>query len=36
MSAFSAILILGVGFAIGFGAMWVYCRFFRDRKQSNH
>lgn len=35
MSAFTAVIVLGAGFTIGFGAMWVYCRFFRDRKQSS-
>lgn len=33
MDAFTAILLLAVGFTIGFGVMWAYCRFFRNPDQ---
>jgi hypothetical protein len=32
MDAFSGLILVVVGFAFGFGAMWAYCRFFLDRK----
>ena len=36
MDAFTALVLIILGFALGYGAMWVYCRFFRDQKQSTH
>jgi hypothetical protein len=33
MDAFTALLLVVLGFALGYGAMWAYCRFIRDRKQ---
>lgn len=32
MDAFTAIIMVCVGFSLGYGVMWAYCRFFRDRK----
>jgi SNF family Na+-dependent transporter len=33
MDAFSGLILVVAGFALGFGAMWAYCRFVLDRKQ---
>jgi hypothetical protein len=33
MGAFSALILVILGFVIGFGAMWAYCHFILDRKQ---
>ena len=33
MDAFTAVVLVVLGFALGYGVMWVYCHFIRDRKQ---
>jgi hypothetical protein len=33
MDAFTAVILIIVGFTLGFGAMWAYCHYFLDRKQ---
>lgn len=33
MGAFSAMVLMIAGFALGFAAMWGYCHYIRDRKR---